>query len=89
MDDRDIPQSLWPVEVSSLHPVAVYTYNWNVVIVTRRETHEEEGYYIIPFMDIAVLSVQHSFLPEDPHWSFSPVTNRVGNLLYAYHRKKA
>jgi hypothetical protein len=97
--DHDIPRAVWPVEVQRLHPVAVYDYEYDVVIVLWSDAHEEEGYYIVPPSVAAARSTFHS-LPDGSEWSFKPLNcptgdwkgdgwdDMIGKWIYECHRKK-
>ena len=79
-NDQDFPRAFWPVEVQRIHPVSVYSYNEDVVIVLRKDPQEEIGYYIVPRTGLR--SVRH-FLPNGPEWSFKQL---VHECLYEYQR---
>jgi len=84
---EEIAQSWWPVEIQGLHPVAVYNYDRNVVIVMQRSAKEEEGYFVLPPSFASSMSVSHP-LPSDKEWVFKPIEDEIGKFLYEYHRKK-
>jgi hypothetical protein len=87
---QDIPFALWPAEVRQLHPVAVYDYDKNIVIVMWKNAHEEEGYYVVnvgQHLHSSQFPDPHEF-PHDPGWNFKPIENHDAGYLYEYHWKK-
>lgn len=50
--DQKIPRALWPAEIVKLHPVTVYDYDRNMVIVMQKDENEEKGYYVVDWSHI-------------------------------------
>ena len=68
---------------SRLKPIEVYYHGMNLVIVVRRDSHTEVGYYVVP--------APSSYMPgwPDHGWSWSPqAIPGYPNSLYVYRRER-